>query len=1079
MSKENKEELQEYKSNLQSGFWAFWVNNYKMSFLLILVIIVIGLTSLYEIPKESTPDIEVPILQITTTYEWVNADDVDSLVTDKIVSSLQWIDWIKQIDATSRLWVSSITVELFDNINPREKLITVQDEVDTISLPSEVDDPLVSDITTESQMIFQLVIYSQIFSQDELKEKARNIRDQIEWRWWVANIDVIWWWDYEYKIEVDQGELDSIGLSIQDIAGILNSYHSNTPLWNFTVWDFNYDFRIEWEAEDIKEIMNLTVHWQDWSYVKLSDIANYKKKYEDEAKRYAWLPDDKNRYSSVALEFEKDQQTSIFAASRFAKSEISDVLEDAQYSGIWYTYTMDLADLIIEDYYTLARNWWVTLFLVFSLLFLSIWFKQSILATLMLPLSFLVTFFVLNSQGLTLNFLTNFSLVLSFGIAIDVLIVIIEWITQKIKLWYSPKSAVLLAVKDLSKPVIAWASTTLAAFLPLVFLPGMMWNFLSYIPLTVFSVVLTALILALTLNLAVSYKLNKNRSFYFKNQDAEEMLSKKEKLLLDHDRANKFEKKDWKQKKDRFFAKVQNLYISFLTYILKYKFTRISAILIPIGLLILSFVLLSPRIGFTLFPDSDVDFMQVNIERPVGASTEYMETYTKWFEEIFNNIIEIQDYYYYVDGNEIWVDINLLWVNERRSLNLRDVFEVEKEVLNRLSYLDGKWLDVSGNIQSWWPPTGSPIWIRLIADDIDSFDKLLKTWQEFENWLATRQWISNTSISSDELPGQYVFDYRDYSLNQFELTPDVVSNQVFTYLNGMNVGSIKKWKDEFDIIVKSDKFGDKINPTDIMDIYIWQVQVGDVADIKLWRSIDSIQRRDQNIMIEVSWELVRWQEARTAEIQSKFRNYAQQYEYPEWVSFEEAGEAQENMELIVSILTAFIIALIVIFSILVLQFNSYSKPFIIIYSVVLAMLWVNIWLYVTGNPYSLPFGIGFVALTWIVVNNAIILIDRIMANLEKTEDNMKALIEASRSRFTPIFLTTLTTIFGILPLALENEFWAGLGFTVIFGLMFGALMTLFVIPCIYYEIFIKAHKWFIRKFCSWFWGIFCKKENNT
>ncbi len=1061
--------MKEFVKSLENSFFGFWVKNYKLSFLFILIILFLGGTAIYQIPKESTPEIDIPMIQINTSYAGVNADDMDSLVTDKIIRQIQWVDGIKQIEATSSLGVSSISVELYDNIDPKDKLITIEDEVDQANLPSDAEDPVVSDITTENQLIFNLVLYSNDYSQNQLKEKARQVRDELEWRWGIANIDVVWTADYDYKISINQDEIDTIGLSINDVSDVLEAYHTNTPLGNYTVENFDYDFRIEWEVEEIQELMDLVIHWEDGSYVKLDDIASYEKNYEDDAKRYAWLIQDSKRYSSVSLEFEKDQQTSVFAASNFAKSEIDKLINSTEFAWINYFYTSDLAALIIEDYETLAKNWLITLLLVFALLFLFIGFKQSILASLALPLAFMITFVVLNELWFTMNFLTNFSLVLSFWVAIDVIIVIVEGATQKIKLGYSPKNAILLAIRDLWKPMTSWAATTLAVFLPMMFLPWMMGNFLAYIPITVFSVVFSAWLLSLTLNSAIFYKLNRNPKYYFGNPDAEDLLSENEKKLLENDRKEKHEKTDWKQKKDVFFEYLQNWYINTLEIILKNKFTRLLTIWIPIVWLVLSFVFLSPRIGFTLFPSSDVDFMQVSIEGPSGISSEYMSKYTTWFESKFNDIPEIEDYSYYVDWDSIWLDVNLLSVNERQNMNLRTIHDVEEEIVDRLKNLETQWLEISTEIQDGGPPQDAdPVGMRIIADWIEYFDQLLEVWDDFREWLAKREWISDTDISSDELPGQYVYDFDNYALQEFGLTPDVVSHQVFSYLDWNEIWSITRWQDEFDIVVKSDQFGDKINPADIENIPVWEwIQFGNVAEVKLDRAVDEINRRDQNIVLSVWWDLARWFEARTADIQWDFKEFAQEYDYPEGVSFEEAWEAQENEELIIWIIEAFVIWIFAIFSILVLQFNSFSKPLIILYSVILAVLWINIWLWATWNPYSMPFGIGFVAMAWIVVNNAIILIDRINSNLENTEDNMKALLESWRSRLRPIILTTLTTIFGILPLALEDEFWASLGFTVIFGLAFGWLMTLFVIPAIYYEFFIKEKKWFIGRFFGW------------
>ncbi|MBS8121591.1 efflux RND transporter permease subunit [Candidatus Vampirococcus lugosii] len=380
--------MKDFVKNLESGFFAFWVNKYKVSFILILAVLILGIGAIIQIPKESSPNIEIPILQITTTYQGVNADDIDSLITDKIVRGLNSINGIKQIDATSSLGLSVISLELNDNINPKEKLIDVQDEIDKISFPSDADEPTVSNITTENQLIFNLVIYSQIYSQDELKEKARQIRDNLEGKNGLSKIEILGSADYEYKINVKQGILDQIGLSVSDIGQTIRSYDSNFPLGNYTVGNSDYDFRIDGEFEEIDEIMNLIVHGQDSSYVKLSDIADYHIEYEDDNKRFVGLPENNNIYNSVVLSFEKNQQTDIFNASSFAKSEIESLFETNDFNGIEYLYTSDLASTIIKDYKSLAKNGGTTVFLVFILLLIFVGFKQSLLATLILPLSF-------------------------------------------------------------------------------------------------------------------------------------------------------------------------------------------------------------------------------------------------------------------------------------------------------------------------------------------------------------------------------------------------------------------------------------------------------------------------------------------------------------------------------------------------------------------------------------------------------------------------------------------------------------------------------------------------------------------
>jgi HAE1 family hydrophobic/amphiphilic exporter-1 len=257
-----------------------------------------------------------------------------------------------------------------------------------------------------------------------------------------------------------------------------------------------------------------------------------------------------------------------------------------------------------------------------------------------------------------------------------------------------------------------------------------------------------------------------------------------------------------------------------------------------------------------------------------------------------------------------------------------------------------------------------------------------------------------------------------------------------------------------------------LSPDDIHNLMIqtWNCNNGICKKVRVWdfatyhftKAVSSINREKWNISITVESDLVAG--TLPTDIQPRLIEYAKNYVYPDGISYTAWWENEENKDLIIATFKSLFIAIFLIFSILVFQFNSYGQPAIVLYSVILALLWVNIGLFVTGNPYSMPFMIWFIALVWVVVNDAIILIDRINKNLSKGIDNLHSVVSAGKSRLQPIIVTTLTTMFWILPLAMQDEFWAWLGYTVVFWLFAGSSMTLFVIPSLYYEVFLREKK---------------------
>jgi len=1066
---------------LEKWFFTFWIENYKVSFLFLFLIVVVGLLAMFQIPKESSPDIKFWIISITTPYTWVNPADIDSLITEKIEKEIKDIDGISSISSSSQVGFSSVTVELENGIETRDVMTDIKDRIDTLSFPSDVDDSIVQEISTRNELLFEALIYSN----DELDNftlntKARQIQNALEGTSGIAEINIWWAWagidqsasdteDYEIKVLISKDKLELLGLSVSSIANTLRSYNKNTPLWNYAVWGLNYDFRFDGELSDIEELKNIVIAWNGSSLTRLSDVATFSQEYDQDVIKSLGFYNETGK-SYVTLSFNKNVWDNVFSISKSAKAALEEFLENEQwFENMNVAYSQDLWEVIIEDYKNLGTTALQTLVLVFLTIFVFVGLRESMIASILLPLAFFITFIVLNAIGFSLNFLTNFSLVLTLGIAIDTIIVIIEGSAERQKLWYSRKNAVILAVRDLKSPLISGTMTTLVAFLPMIFLPGILWRFLAYIPITVFLTLLWALILSLTLATALFYKLSKKKTSYHADEKFESTLSNEEKQFLAHERQGKKKTTaETRNFREKFLDYLGWKYYSLLLTFLHSRKSRLLSIFIPFILLILSFVILSPKIWFTLFPASDEGVINISIEGEQWSNKEALVQYIDTIETTLSSFEEMKVYYVTLSSNVISVYVELTDSKVRQKSWLKDVFQVEEEILEGLNPLRSDGLLVEVATVENGPPSWSPVWVKLNASSSKDIDTLKEVADDFKLFL---QWIpgtKNASTSSGNNPGQFVFEFDTNKLSFSWLTPDDILSEIRFYIAGINAWSIASSFEDNDIILSVGEFEDNLTPTDILDLVIatriGSVRVWDYADFTFEPGLSSINREDGKITIGANSDLEPW--VLPSEIQPKLIDFAESYNYPEGISYTAWGENEENAELIAATLQSFFIALFLIFTILVFQFNSYSQPLIILYSVVLALLWVNVGLFVTGNPYSMTFGIGFIALTWVVVNDAIILLDRINRNLDRLvrnagntilelEDYVEALVAAGKSRLQPIIVTTLTTLFWVLPLALQDAFWAGLWYTIIFGLFAGSFMTLFIIPALYYSIYLR------------------------
>lgn len=283
-------------------------------------------------------------------------------------------------------------------------------------------------------------------------------------------------------------KLELLGISISEIAAALQAYNKNTPIGNYAVGDVSYDFRFDGEFVKETDLYNLIVRDNGSSSVSLKDVATFEKKYEksDEILQKIGFYK-KTGYNYISLNFNKKNGANIFSVSESAKKALEDyIAQRPDFSELKVVYVQDLSESIKDDYKQLSNNGLQTLIFVFIIVFLFIGARESFIALALITLSFAITFIALDTLGRSLNFLTNFSLVLSFGIAVDTLTVIIEGAVQKQKLGYSTKNAVLISIKELKSSLITGTFATLFAFLPMIFLPGIIGKFLSYIPITTF-----------------------------------------------------------------------------------------------------------------------------------------------------------------------------------------------------------------------------------------------------------------------------------------------------------------------------------------------------------------------------------------------------------------------------------------------------------------------------------------------------------------------------------------------------------------------------------------------------------------
>ncbi len=1073
----------EYLSNLQNTYFGWFIKNSRISFTIIALLVIYGWYAMFTIPKESSPDIKFGIVSVVTVYAWASPVDIDSQITTKIENEIKNLEGIDKISSKSSLWVSAIVITLKNWTNTQNFINETKTKTDNVILPTDAKKPVVTELSTANETLFKLILFgpTENFTMNQMRSLAMDFKKDIKWKGGILDVKIDGISsdsDYNVSVLLDKAKVENFGLTVWQIVWQIRAYNNSSPLGNHSLGNLNYDYRISNDLKSLSDLEKVPIKLTN-GYIYLSDISSIQRKYKSESYNYGWVYKDGNNYA-IWITIQKAKWVNIFDIAPKARQIIVQTLKKVKYAWVNMQYTLDGADDIVDNYSNLWDSWVQSILLVLLITALFIWFRQSIIAVLLMILSFFITFIVLKSFWLTMNFLTNFSLIIAFGSGVDTVIVFIQAAYENMKLGFNPKNAILIAIKTYQSANINTSLINICVFLPLFSLPGTLGKFLSFIPITIFATLLASLILSLTINGTVFAALNKPLKYYYDNEgDGEFIMSPEEKWVLDEDRIGKiphsqyismisnqkvsvfgyiinFFANIWQkifEAVERWLTVVQNIYISWLRKLIRDRRYRILWIVWPVVLVILSFVFLAKSIWFKIFPSGDNANVNISVKWKEWTSTEYMNNIWSWLSNYISTITWVKSYNIIINNNEINLAIYLVKKKDRKL----DSFTILNQINSGLDYLNLQWFSVQGKVQAWWPPADKPLGIKLVANDVKELSKLKLVANDFEKYLKSLTWSTNVNNSSTESPWQFEYVFDSDKLSQLWLTPSDIQSELYIAINGSNAWSITVENIDRDIIVKLNKFDDKITPELISNTIIntraWPINIWSIATVKVAKAVNNISRLDTDVIMTVDADTLDWA---PSDLQSKLMAYADNYDFPTGISQKAGWENAANAELLQAIAISFMIALFLAFIILVYQFNSFSLTLIVMYSIITAMLGVNIWLYITNNPYSMSVIIWFISMIWLVISTAIFLVDRIVYNLEHSDDLGRSIIEAWTVRFKPIIISHMSTILGTLSVVTLDAFYAGLWWTIVSWLIFGMVITLMSVPALVYSI--KAPK---------------------
>lgn len=1043
----------------KSQLWEFFIDNYKFTYVILACLILVGFISVNALPKESSPEIEVPIAVVTTVYPGANAQDVEELVTNPIEDKITGLDELDEFTSTSREGISSITVQFNIDADPDERIADLKDAIELaeVDLPDDAEEPTVTQIAVSDESVLTMAL-SGPYSDIEIKNFAEDLKDEVEKVNGVSNVRIIGGQDREFQVLVSKAKLDEFGLGLSDVTNAIRFANTDIPAGSVTSGAANYTVRLEGRFDSIEEIALVPIKQVEGSAILVRDIGRVEDGLTRAVSKSRLSVEGSEPLSSITLLVFKRSGGNIIDITQAIEQRIEQVQGTVLPENLNIEPIVKNADLIEKDLTSLTRNGIQTIILIILLLYFFLGAKEALLAGASIPLTFLIAFTILSFMGYTLNFLTLFSLILSLGVLVDSAIVITEAIYVNKNKGLSAKEAARKAIREFQLPLIAGVLTTVFAFLPMMLSSGIIGKFIETIPVTVSSVLIGSLFVALGIITTLGSRL-------LRDKNGDEKPSRFNIPALSRAKARM--EKIQNRKKQRI-AKLYEWYSGYLSGLLgskkESKKLRNRLILGFFGAIaMVSFGL----VRVNMFPPSDYEILFIDIEKPIGTPLEQTDAVLPEIEQMLMQDDRIKSFVTNIgsgsgDGSVsnntalgsthlAHVIVKLKETEDGRKERSYDIVDEYDEKLR--GYEKAKvsvWQPSNG------PPSAAPVEVIIEGEDLVELNRIAS---DYEDLIKTIENTRNVQISIEDSPGEFVLQVDRVKAQLYGASTVQVAQTLRNAISGVDATVVRRNGEDIDVLVKYDLSGqDLSDPTannvslDTISSLTIATQQGDIplsafTKNSLQASQSRIRHEDGQRVVAITSET-----ANNVPAQVIFQEIqARQSEVfvPDGYAVKLGGEREDIDQSFTDMFRAMFLAIFLIAALLVWQFKSYRQPLFILTTIPLALIGVIPGLFLVGLPLSFPGIIGVVALAGIVVNNAIILIDRINENRREGMDKTVAVLEGAKARMQPILLTTITTIAGVLPLALSDETWGPLAYSIIFGLLFSTISSLLVIPLLY------------------------------
>ncbi len=1134
------------------------IENKTTIYVLIVLLLFLGISAFYSMPRENFPEVNETKIYVSSMYPGNTAEDIEKLITDPLEDKLKTVSNVVEITSNSQEDFSMVIIEFDEDVTVDAAKQKVKDEIDTETSSEDWPtfngakvEPNVFEVNFSEEMPILNINISGDYPVDKLKEFGEHLENEIENLIEIKQVDIRGAQEKEVEVAVDIYKMMAAQVSFEDITNAIQGGNVTMSAGNLITSGQRRTIRVLGEIEDPSELENFVVKVENDNPIYLKNIAEI---YFKEKDRTTYARDFGKRV--VMLDVKKRAGMNMIDATSQVRDIVNEAIENYFPKDLKVSITNDQSNVTITQVDDLVNNIIFGIILVVTVLMFFLGFKNALFVGFAIPMSMFMSILILNLLGYTLNIMILFGLIMGLGMLVDNGIVVVENVYRLMdEEGMSRVKAAKKGIGEIAFPIIISTATTVAAFIPLGLWPGVMGSFMILLPITLSTVLGSSLLVAIFFNsvLVSQFMSVDDFDIPFKKRVITTIIMVVLGLLLIFfggtykglgtlllfvaimlwmyrlvlKRMIAFFQTRILSKWEVWYEKLLRLALSkWRPYVL----TGGTIILLFIAFGAFGWSVATQRTEIQFFPDNKPNQIIVYIEYPQGTDIDKTNQITEAIEKrvytvLNDNLYMDGDYNFMVESavsqvgegagnpqtdigsNEMphkgKITASMREFKYRRGLDSQDLLEkVQKELVG---IYPGVLISVEKNADG--PPVGHPINIELEGSD---YNELIATAENMRTFINSKSIAGideiKIDVNKDKPSMEIEVDRR--KAGELGVSASQVGNQLRNSIFGAKAGVYKEEGEDYDVYVRFNKenryntsalFNQKITFRDMASGKIKEVPVSAVTKQSNTSGFSEIKHKDSKRVVTIYSALAPGYTDATV-IVSKIQHEMESFtELPSNVKIDYTGQIEEQNKEMAFLVSAFFIGLFLIFFILIFQFNSVSKPGIIMLAIFLSLIGVFGGMVIFKMPFVIMMTMmGIISLAGIVVNNGVVLLDyaqllidrkKVDNNLDKSDylnrtDLFEAIVKAGKARLRPVILTAITTIFGLVPLAiglnidffsLMSEFdakiyfggdnvvfWGPLAWTVIFGLFVATFLTLIVVPVLFYLI-TRLKMWIFNK----------------